>query len=70
MNHTQQHTQYDTLSAAMVKIEELISEGFSSFKVFREEKVWWVVVLNIVNEEAISRWVDGYYFISKVELVK
>lgn len=37
-------TQHATLSAAMEKIEELVSEGHSSFKLFRTEMVWNVIV--------------------------
>lgn len=38
------HTTYITLNAALQTIENLISQGFSSFKLYRSEMVWNVIV--------------------------
>ena len=40
---TQAHTQYDTLNAALSTIEQLISQGFHSFKLYRSEGLWNVI---------------------------
>lgn len=37
-------TQHTTLSAAMIKIEDLISEGYDSFKLFKSLGMWNVIV--------------------------
>lgn len=37
-------TVHTTLSAAMIKVESLVSKGHKSFKLFREESVWYVIV--------------------------
>jgi hypothetical protein len=33
-----------SLSAAMVKIESLTEKGYTSFKLFREAMVWYIIV--------------------------
>ena len=38
------NTQHTTLDAALSTIEDLISQGFSSFKLYRELNVWNVIV--------------------------
>lgn len=37
-------SQHTGLDAALGKIEQLISQGFSSFKLYRSEMVWNVIV--------------------------
>lgn len=46
------NSQHNTLSAAMIKIEEHISEGFASFKLFKQDSQWYVIV-NAVHTEAV-----------------
>lgn len=38
------NTQHTTLKAALSTIEQLVSQGHSSFKLYRSEKVWNVIV--------------------------
>lgn len=37
-------SQHTTLNGALSTIENLISQGFHSFKLYRSEKVWNVIV--------------------------
>lgn len=46
MNLTTQHT---TLNAALSTIENLISQGHSSFKLYRSEGKVWNVIVNAVH---------------------
>lgn len=47
--NTQPHTKYDTLNAALTTIENLISQGHSSFKLYRSEGKVWNVIVNAVH---------------------
>ena len=47
--NTQPHTQYDTLNAALSTIEDLISRGFHSFKLYRSEGKVWNVIVNTAH---------------------
>lgn len=38
------NTKHESLNAALHTIEQLISQGFSSFKLYRSEMVWNVIV--------------------------
>lgn len=40
------NSQHSTLNAALSTIENLISQGFSSFKLFRSEGMVWNVIVN------------------------
>lgn len=35
---------HNTLSSAMLSVESLVSQGHSSFKLYRELNVWYVIV--------------------------
>lgn len=37
-------SQHSNLDSALLKIEQLISQGFYSFKLYRSEMVWNVIV--------------------------
>lgn len=43
------NTQYTTLKAALSTIENLISQGHSSFKLYRSEGKVWNVIVNAVH---------------------
>ena len=43
------HTQYDTLNAALSTIENLISQGHQSFKLYRSEGKVWNVIVNAIH---------------------
>lgn len=36
------NTSHNTFIAAMATIEELYAEGFTSFKLYRQDMKWWV----------------------------
>lgn len=38
------NTAHDTLTAALSAVEDLVTQGFTSFKLFRELGVWYIVV--------------------------
>ena len=38
------NSQHTTLDAALTTIEQLISQGYSSFKLYRSEGLWNVIV--------------------------
>lgn len=38
------NTQHSSLDSALLTIENLISQGHSSFKLYRSEKVWNVII--------------------------
>lgn len=42
-------TQHTTLNAALSTIEQLISQGHSSFKLYRSEDNIWNVIVNAVQ---------------------
>jgi hypothetical protein len=42
-------SQHTTLNAALTTIEDLISQGFSSFKLYRSEGKVWNVIVNPVQ---------------------
>ncbi len=42
-------TQHTTLNAALHTIEDLISQGFQSFKLYRSEGKVWNVIVNAVH---------------------
>jgi hypothetical protein len=44
-----QHMKYHTLNAVLVTIEQLISQGHQSFKLYRSEGKVWNVVVNAVH---------------------
>lgn len=48
---TSQHT---TLNAALSTIEQLISQGFSSFKLYRSEGKVWNVIVNAVQAHSAN----------------
>lgn len=52
--NTQPHTQYDTLNAALHTIENLISQGFSSFKLYRSYGKVWNVIVNPVQAHSAN----------------
>lgn len=43
------NTKHDTLNAALQTIEDLISQGFLSFKLYRSEGKVWNVIVNAVQ---------------------
>lgn len=43
------HTKCDTLNAALSTIENLISQGYSSFKLYRSEGKVWNVIVNTAH---------------------
>jgi hypothetical protein len=48
-------TSHITLSAAMITVENLVAQGHTSFKVWREESVWHVSLSNVeVNSKGVS----------------
>lgn len=49
-----QHTVYDTLNEALTTIEDLISQGFSSFKLYRSEGKGWNVIVNAVQAHSAN----------------
>lgn len=56
---TAQHTPsvHITLSAAMIRIEELASQGHTSFKVFRELGLWYTFVnTNVTQNVSEGKW--------------
>lgn len=42
-------SQHSNLDSALLKIENLISQGFSSFKLYRSEGKVWNVIVNAVH---------------------
>lgn len=48
------HTKYDTLNAALSTIENLISQGHSSFKLYRNEGKVWNVIVNAVQAQSAN----------------
>lgn len=42
-------SQHTTLSAALTTIEQLLSQGFASFKLYRSEGKVWNVIVNAVH---------------------
>jgi hypothetical protein len=48
-------TQHITLSAALVTVEDLVAQGHTSFKVWREESVWHVSLSSVeVNSKGVK----------------
>lgn len=45
-------TTHNTLTSAMLSVEDLVSQGHASFKLYKEQGSWWVIVNNIVNGES------------------
>lgn len=48
-SHTQAHTECESLNAALSTIEDLISQGHLSFKLYRSEGKVWNVIVNTVH---------------------
>lgn len=53
------HTKCDTLNAALSTIEQLISQGFSSFKLYRSEGKVWNVIVNAVQAHSANTLSQG-----------
>lgn len=47
-------SQHNTLDAALGKIENLISQGYSSFKLYRSEGKVWNVIVNAVQAHSAN----------------
>lgn len=47
-------TQHDTLNSALSTIENLISQGHSSFKLYRSEGKVWNVIVNAVQAHSAN----------------
>lgn len=47
--NTQPHTKYDTLNTALTQIEQLVSQEWSSFKLYRRDGKVWNVIVNAVH---------------------
>lgn len=43
------NSQHNSLDSALGQIENLISQGFSSFKLYRSEGKVWNVIVNVVH---------------------
>lgn len=48
------NSQHDTLNAALTTIEGLISQGHSSFKLYRSEGKVWNIIVNAVQAHSAN----------------